>query len=161
MALTATASDKVVNEVKASLHLSDPFESVSSVDRPNLQISSQLKSSSYQENVKHIADMLLKPPQSHGSSIASPPSLKSAIVYVQTQDQCKELTKSLSQCLDGYGIVKAYHGGMSLQERDTTHKEFLTGQAKVVTATIAFGMGIDKPDVRQIIHYGNSFILYF
>lgn len=50
----------------------------------------------------------------------------------------------------------AYHAGLSIQERKSAHEAFTRDQVKVIVATIAFGMGIDKPDVRMVIHYGAS-----
>lgn len=81
----------------------------------------------------------------------------SAIIYVATRKQCEEIEKVLLQHSSGSGpplTASAYHAGMPTAERHRIHNDFLQGRIQVIVATVAFGMGIDKPDIRYIIHDG-------
>ena len=88
-----------------------------------------------------------------GNAIAGPPK-RSAIVYVSSRNDAEKMTQSLLGNLPAGSTVGCYHASMSDYERNKTHVDFLTGSVKVVVATIAFGMGIDKPDIRTVIHAG-------
>ena len=70
-----------------------------------------------------------------------------------TQSETESVASFLTEKLAGRRVA-CYHGGLSMGEREEAHVTFLNGQAQVIVATVAFGMGIDKPDVRRIIHYG-------
>ena len=74
--------------------------------------------------------------------------------YVMTQSDAESVAGFLSEKLAPSLKVACYHGGLSMGAREDAHVAFLNGQVQVVVATVAFGMGIDKPDVRRIIHYG-------
>ena len=71
-----------------------------------------------------------------------------------TQNDTESVAGFLSEKLAPSMKVACYHGGLSMGEREDAHVAFLNGQVQVIVATVAFGMGIDKPDVRRIIHYG-------
>ena len=110
---------------------------------------------------------------SSSSSSFSPPS-GSTIVYAPTKNDVTDIagflaselassssSSSSSSALGGLGgrrprdMVAMYHGGMAPNDREDAHRAFLAGSAKVIVATVAFGMGIDKPDIRNIFHYGS------
>ena len=72
-------------------------------------------------------------------------------MYVQTRKICEKLTKDLSS----KGIKTAcYHGGMEKEEKERSHELFINGEVMVIVATISFGMGIDKSDIRHVVNYG-------
>lgn len=75
------------------------------------------------------------------------------IVYVPTTKGTEQVAHYLSENLPGHAVV-TYHGQMSHGNRERAHLDFLSNQAQVIVATLAFGMGIDKPDIRRIVHYG-------
>jgi len=127
LATTATAVERVRSDLVTQLGLAKPFISRSSVDRSNFSISVQLVSK------------LELPPIPEGES---------TIVYVRTIAEVEKLTRLLGERALGY------HGQMPPAERANTHNRFLDGRCQIAVATVAFGMGIDKPDVRRIIHYG-------
>ena len=82
-------------------------------------------------------------------------SKQSTIVYAPTRSQVDEVAMYLQANVKNSVKIEAYHAGLSNAERATAHTNFLTGKSSVVVATVAFGMGIDKPDIRRIIHYGS------
>jgi len=141
VALTATAVPRVQADIMEQLGLSDPFVSKSSFDRPNLQLSY------FRKNTK-VADL---------TRIAKSLTTNkgSTIVYVPTQAETDMVAGFLGDRLAQDGMkVLSYHGGKSMGERGEAHMSFLSGATKVIVAMVAFGMGIDKPDIRCIIHYG-------
>ena len=84
------------------------------------------------------------------------------IVYVATQQETIEVARTTSGCLNSdscsgqpFGVmVRSYHGSMSPEERSAAHQAFMTGACTIIVATLAYGMGIDKPDVRRVVHWG-------
>ena len=84
--------------------------------------------------------------------------LQSTIIYAPTRGQVEDITAHLSKRLRQEGDnniqVEGYHAGMSTEARNEAHTNFLTGKTAVICATVAFGMGIDKPDTRRVIHFG-------
>lgn len=149
LALTATAVPRVQKDICDSLHLYNPFVSRQSLDRSNLQISVLKKN-----GVPHAMNDLV-------SSLNSPgvrSSKQSTIVYAPTRSQVDELTLYLQnnvQKEEENGVrIEAYHAGLSQDARNQAHTKFLTGFTTVIVATVAFGMGIDKPDTRRVIHFG-------
>jgi ATP-dependent DNA helicase RecQ len=139
VALTATASAPVRDEIIASLHLRDPEVVVSSFDRPNLHLEAHPVPdiAAGRTAVRDTAAALTGP----------------GIVYAATRRETEEHADALRQ----RGLrAAAYHGGLRPAERQTVHDDFLSGALDVVVGTTAFGLGIDKPDVRFVIHTGLS-----
>ena len=146
LALTATASKLVQTDILKKLEMKkDCFVSAGSVDRSNLRISvNPVTSGGYQNNlawlIKEISEEQFK---------------GATIIYAATTGSVDDITAYLLQTLAPTGIkVRGYHAKMTIEDRRTAHIEFLTGSCPIIVATIAFGMGIDKPDVRRVIHYG-------
>eukprot|EP00756_Hemistasia_phaeocysticola_P066342 Hpha_TRINITY_DN9166_c0_g1::TRINITY_DN9166_c0_g1_i1::g.94367::m.94367 len=144
MALTATASPQMRDEILSNLKLRDPVTLIGDFDRPNLVLSCVLRHS-LGENMQPLIKAVLAEKEA-GEPVGS------TLVYTPTRGDAEKVCLYLRQRL-GMGVY-AYHGGMNNRQRRGVHHAFATGDAAVVVATIAFGMGIDKPDVRRIIHLG-------
>ena len=135
MALTATATPRVQEDIQKNLGLIDADVYTSSFNRPNMYYEIRKKT----ENIdKDIVRFIRKHPN------------KSGIVYCFSRKQVEDLAEFLS-----VNKIKAlpYHAGLDNNTRVTNQDKFLMEDADVIVATIAFGMGIDKPDVRYVIHY--------
>ncbi len=135
VALTATATPIVRDDISKVLALREPFEQVSGFSRPNLSlnITATDKAAQKDERMKAV--------------IAAH---KTGIIYCATRKK----VDSVSETLASWGIkCVAYHGGMSDQERERAQEIFIHRKADVAVATNAFGMGIDRSDVRFVIHY--------
>ena len=135
IALTATATDKVRTDIKKNLGIVDAAEFKSSFNRPNLYYEVRPKT----QNVdKDIIKFIKQHPG------------KSGIIYCLSRKKVEELAAILRA-----NDIKAaaYHAGLDSNTRSNTQDEFLMENIDVIVATIAFGMGIDKPDVRFVIHY--------
>lgn len=136
LALTATATDKVRYDIKSLLGLRNPLEILTSFDRPNLEFIVHEKTSAWNDLGQWVTNV-------DGS----------VIVYVLKRAETHEIAEMLSQ----RGVMcKPYHAGMNFSERDLILEEFLKDQLKVIIATVAFGMGIDKKDIRTVVHYGST-----
>jgi ATP-dependent DNA helicase RecQ len=137
IALTATATPKVQSDIVKNLGLRDPNIFISSFNRSNLYyevVPKQKKEQTVKSIVKFIS-------QNKG---------KSGIIYTLN----RKTTEELAQMLMANGIkAVAYHAGLDAKLRATRQDQFLGEDVQVIVATIAFGMGIDKPDVRFVIHY--------
>lgn len=135
IALTATATDKVRTDIKKSLGILDAVEFKSSFNRPNLYYEVRPKT---KEIDKQIVKFIRQNPG------------KSGIIYCLSRKKVEELAAVL--CANE---IKAapYHAGLDSATRSATQDDFLMESIDVIVATIAFGMGIDKPDVRFVIHY--------
>lgn len=135
IALTATATDKVRSDIKRNLGITDAKDFKSSFNRPNLYYEVKAKSKdSEKEIIKFIK-------QNAG---------KSGIIYCLSRKKVEEL----AEVLRANDIpAEAYHAGMDASARSKTQDNFIMEKIDVIVATIAFGMGIDKPDVRFVIHY--------
>lgn len=137
IALTATATDKVRTDIKKCLGISDAKEFKSSFNRPNLYYEVRQKRTDDDTNKQII--MFIR--QNAG---------KSGIIYCLSRKKVEEL----AQILIANDIKAApYHAGLDSATRSQTQDDFLMERIDVIVATIAFGMGIDKPDVRFVIHY--------
>ncbi|MCX6313208.1 MAG: DNA helicase RecQ [Sphingobacteriales bacterium] len=137
IALTATATPKVQSDIVKNLGLRDPQIFISSFNRPNLYYEIQPKINLEQTN-KSIVRFIQQ--QKH----------KSGIIYTLNRKTTEELAKMLMA--NGIKAV-AYHAGLDSKLRSERQDQFLNEDVDVIVATIAFGMGIDKPDIRFVIHY--------
>ena len=135
IALTATATDKVRTDIKKNLGMPDATEFKASFNRPNLYYEVRQKT-------KDIDKDIIKYIKAHPG--------KSGIIYCLSRKKVEELAANLKA-----NDIKAapYHAGMESAVRSATQDDFLMERIDVIVATIAFGMGIDKPDVRSVMHY--------
>ena len=135
IALTATATDKVRTDIKKNLGIVDAAEFKSSFNRPNLYYEVRPKTANVDKDI-------IKFIKQHPG--------KSGIIYCLSRKKVEELAEILR--VNGIKAA-AYHAGLDSNTRSNTQDEFLMENIDVIVATIAFGMGIDKPDVRFVIHY--------
>ena len=135
IALTATATDKVRTDIKKNLGISDAEEFKSSFNRPNLYYEVRPKTKDVDKDIIRFIKL-------HSG--------KSGIIYCLSRKKVEELAEILRA-----NDIKAlaYHAGLDSGTRTQTQDAFLMQEIDVIVATIAFGMGIDKPDVRFVIHY--------
>jgi ATP-dependent DNA helicase RecQ len=137
IALTATATPKVQSDIVKNLGLRNPKTYISSFNRPNLYYEIQPKINKEQAN-----ESIVRFIKQHKG--------KSGIIYTLN----RKTTEELAQMLMANGIkAVAYHAGLDAKLRADRQDQFLNEDVDVIVATIAFGMGIDKPDVRFVIHY--------
>lgn len=135
MALTATATERVRHDIIAQLELSDPFLHSTSFNRPNLYYEVRTKQKQAYSELLHLIR------QHDGAS---------GIVYCLSRKRVDELTEKLQR--DGIAALP-YHAGMETKLRAENQNRFIRDDVQVIVATIAFGMGINKPDVRFVVHY--------
>jgi len=137
IALTATATPKVQRDILENLNLRDPKIFISSFNRPNLYYEIIPKINK-DDTLKNMAKFIV---QNKG---------KSGIIYTTN----RKTTEELADMLMANGIkAVAYHAGFDSKLRSDRQDQFMNEEAQVIVATIAFGMGIDKPDIRFVIHY--------
>jgi ATP-dependent DNA helicase RecQ len=134
MALTATATERVRADIVKQLNLREPRCYVASFNRPNLTYRVVPKAAPYEQLLEFIR---------------SRPN-DSGIVYCASRKSADSLARNLNE--DGVS-AKPYHAGLTSAERTKNQEAFLRDDVRVVTATIAFGMGINKPNVRFVVHY--------
>jgi ATP-dependent DNA helicase RecQ len=136
MALTATATERVRDDILTQLQLRDPYIHVASFNRPNLTYEVRPKSSgaSYRE----LLHILQKQPDA------------ATIIYCQSRKGVDDLSEYLRR--DGINALP-YHAGLTNEERNENQTRFMRDNVSVLVATIAFGLGIAKPDVRAVVHY--------
>lgn len=135
IALTATATPKVQHDIQKNLTMLDATVFKSSFNRPNLYYEVRAKN-------KDVEKEIIK-------YIRSRPG-KSGIIYCLSRKKVEELAETLQV---NHISVLPYHAGMDATQRTMNQDSFLMEKVEVIVATIAFGMGIDKPDVRYVIHY--------
>lgn len=135
IALTATATDKVRTDIKKNLGIIDALEFKSSFNRPNLYYEVRPKTKEIDKDIIRFIK------QNTG---------KSGIIYCLSRKKVEELAAILRA---NDISASAYHAGLDSSTRSKTQDDFLMEKIDVIVATIAFGMGIDKPDVRFVIHY--------
>jgi ATP-dependent DNA helicase RecQ len=134
MALTATATERVREDIVKHLALRNPQKFVASFNRPNLIYRVKAK----EKPLQQILNFLAKHPDDSG------------IIYCASRSG----TESLAESLVARGhAAKPYHAGLANDERSRNQEEFLRDETKIICATIAFGMGINKPNVRFVIHH--------
>ncbi len=137
IALTATADKITRTDILHQLRLKDPKVFISSFDRPNLSLTVK-RGYQQKEKSKTILDFIVKRPHQCG------------IIYCMSRSKTENVAKMLQE----NGIKTAiYHAGRSVMERNKAQNDFINDKVQVVCATIAFGMGIDKSNVRWVIHY--------
>jgi ATP-dependent DNA helicase RecQ len=135
LALTATAAPPVRAEIVSRLHLEDPLEVIRGFDRPNIHLAVQ-----HFRDEKHKRRALVE-------RVAA--AAKPGLVYVPTRAGAEELAEELRAA----GVdAAAYHAGLKAAERDAVQTRFMEDEVEAVVATTAFGMGVDKPDVRFVYH---------
>ncbi|XP_070544113.1 bifunctional 3'-5' exonuclease/ATP-dependent helicase WRN-like isoform X2 [Ptychodera flava] len=141
MALTATATPEVREDIIRSLKLKNPLVTCTSFDRPNLYLEVRMKT-----NIRDDLMPFLFEDKRFHYAFDGP-----TIIYCPT----KKVTENVGEIIKSLGVkAEIYHAGMSIHHRKTTHHRFVRDELQCIVATVAFGMGIDKPDIRTIIHYG-------
>ncbi|WP_407426739.1 RecQ family ATP-dependent DNA helicase [Treponema sp.] len=135
LALTATATRAVREDIIKTLRLKNPDVLVSSFDRPNIFLDVQQKS---KNALEQVVECIRRHPDESG------------IIYCFSKRQVDELTEKLERL--GYSVLN-YHAGLTDEVRADHQKKFIRNQIQIMVATLAFGMGIDKPNVRFVIHY--------
>lgn len=143
MALTATANEKVVGDAIRALDMRNEYRYTSSFNRPNLRYEVRRKDT---KTIDAIAEYISKRPSESG------------VIYCLSRKDCEKLAEKLQEHVrskSGCNRVRVsfYHADLDPHERQRRHSEWSNGIISVLCATIAFGMGIDKPDVRYVIHY--------
>ena len=134
LAMTATATPRVRGDIRATLGINGANEFVASFNRPNLHYEVLPK----REPLRQLVDLLKRFPGQSG------------IVYCFSRRQVDSVAESLAQ--KGYS-VRSYHAGLSSDERSKNQDLFIRDDVQIMVATIAFGMGINKPNVRFVVHY--------
>ncbi|MGC9386655.1 MAG: DNA helicase RecQ [Hydrogenovibrio sp.] len=136
IALTATADDATRQDILQRLHLQQPKVHISSFDRPNIRYTVLEKRQPMRQLLAFLS--------------ARSNRQESGIVYCLSRKRVEEVALQLQE--NGYAAA-AYHAGLPGEIRQTVHQRFLRDEVDIVVATVAFGMGIDKPNVRFVVHY--------
>ena len=134
IALTATATPEVQSDIISTLRLKNPTVCKDSFNRKNLYYFIKPKKGAFNQLIQYL--------KSHQA--------ESGIIYCFSQKSTEILAEKLQQ--EGLS-AHCYHAGMDSQSREITQNRFLVGITKIMVATVAFGMGIDKPDIRFVMHY--------
>jgi ATP-dependent DNA helicase RecQ len=134
LALTATAEKQTRLDILQRLKLTRPLQVVASFDRPNIRYTVIDKLRPYEQLKQFLVGR----------------REESGIVYALSRKRVEEIAKKLQQ--DGFRAA-AYHAGMNAESRRSVQEDFLRDDLQIVVATVAFGMGIDKPNVRFVVHY--------
>lgn len=134
LALTATATKQVRDDIIRNLRMKNPSVLVASFNRENIFLEVQPKRDAFSQTVDCI--------NKHKN--------ESGIIYCFSRRQVDQLTQSLAEM--GYSVL-SYHAGLTDEQRTENQAEFIRDDVQIMVATVAFGMGIDKPNVRYVIHY--------
>jgi len=134
VALTATATPRVREDIRTSLHMGDGREFVASFNRENLLIRIEPKNDPVHQTIRFLRGFYDE----------------SGIIYCYSRKQVEDLNAILED--EGFS-VRPYHAGLSDLERQANQEGFIRDDVRIIVATIAFGMGIDKPNVRFVIHF--------
>ncbi len=134
LALTATATQRVRQDIQSSLGFNNSNEFIASFDRPNLLIEVQPKVNPLPQTLQFLSRF----------------KDQSGIIYCFTRKQVESLAEALAR--EGYSVLP-YHAGMEDEERKRNQERFTRDDVQIIVATIAFGMGINKPNVRFVLHY--------
>ncbi|EHC2201270.1 ATP-dependent DNA helicase RecQ [Listeria monocytogenes] len=137
MVLTATATKKVRADILTQLHLTDCEQIIYSVNRPNISLQVE-KFSSQQLKKERLYELVCK--------LQTP-----GIIYFSSKKLAESIARELSEIAELR--VAYYHGDMDTEDRIIIQQQFVYGQLDIICATSAFGMGIDKADIRFVIHY--------
>ncbi|KAJ1296015.1 hypothetical protein BS78_01G266600 [Paspalum vaginatum] len=143
IALTATATSKVQTDLIEMLHIPKCIKFVSTVNRPNLFYKVHQKSPVGKVVIDEIASFISE----------SYPNNESGIVYCFSRKECEQVAKELR---DRGVLAEHYHADMDIVAREKVHVRWSKGKSQVIVGTVAFGMGINKPDVRFVIHHSLS-----
>ncbi|KAF9239624.1 P-loop containing nucleoside triphosphate hydrolase protein [Melanogaster broomeanus] len=139
MALTGSANKDAIEDIKLNLAMRDPVCLAQSFNRPNLHYEVRKKPSVKKDLVQAIAGFVKS--QHPGDT---------GIIYCLSRAESEEMAQKLRE---DFGLeARHYHAGINNEERKTNQEDWMAGRCKIIVATIAFGMGVDKPDVRFVIH---------
>jgi ATP-dependent DNA helicase RecQ len=136
LALTATASSLVREDITSRLGMSDPYIAIQGFDRPNIWL-----------GVEDFHDEVVKRRELLARTVSAP---KPGIVYVATRKHAEEIAADLGEMEQRSAF---YHAGMPSRERERVQDAFMAGEIDVLAATTAFGLGVDKADIRFVFHY--------
>ncbi|KAF8723361.1 hypothetical protein HU200_021886 [Digitaria exilis] len=143
IALTATATSKVQKDLIEMLHIPRCVKFVSTVNRPNLFYKVYEKSPVGKVVIDEVANFISE----------SYPNNESGIVYCFSRKECEQVAKELR---DRGILAEHYHADMEIEAREKIHTRWSKGKSQVIVGTVAFGMGINKPDVRFVVHHSLS-----
>uniref|UniRef100_A0A8B9VLN0 Bifunctional 3'-5' exonuclease/ATP-dependent helicase WRN n=1 Tax=Anas zonorhyncha TaxID=75864 RepID=A0A8B9VLN0_9AVES len=143
VALTATASPSIREDIVNCLNLKNPLVTCTSFDRPNLYLEVGRQSGNV---IRDLKQFLTRKGSSSEYEFEGP-----TIIYCPSKKTTEKVVSELTKLSVPCG---AYHAGMGIQKRRETHHQFMRDEIQCVVATVAFGMGINKADIRMVIHYG-------
>ncbi|KFQ73380.1 Werner syndrome ATP-dependent helicase, partial [Phaethon lepturus] len=143
VALTATASPSIRQDIVSCLNLKNPQVTCTSFDRPNLYLEVGRQSGNI---IRDLKQFLTRKGSSSAYEFEGP-----TIIYCPSRKATDQVVSELMKLNVACG---AYHAGMGIKQRRETHHQFLRDEIQCVVATVAFGMGINKADIRMVIHYG-------
>ncbi|KAM6429635.1 bifunctional 3'-5' exonuclease/ATP-dependent helicase WRN isoform 1-T2 [Rhynochetos jubatus] len=143
VALTATASPSIREDIMNCLNLKNPQVTCTSFDRPNLYLEVGRQSGSILRDLKQF---LIRKGSSSSYEFEGP-----TIIYCPSRKATQQVESELIKLNVSCG---AYHAGMGIKQRRETHHQFMRDEIQCIVATVAFGMGINKADIRMVIHYG-------
>ncbi|XP_037936958.1 Werner syndrome ATP-dependent helicase homolog isoform X2 [Teleopsis dalmanni] len=140
LALTATATLSVRQDISSQLGLRNPLVLCSGFDRPNLEFIVRAKSNRTEDIWSDLGIYIRWAEEKQGS----------VIIYCNTRRYCEKVVTELQKYIN----CRYYHSSLTLTQRNKNHHDFSSDEIRVIVATMAFGMGIDKPNVRLVVHYG-------
>ncbi|KFW94873.1 Werner syndrome ATP-dependent helicase, partial [Phalacrocorax carbo] len=143
VALTATASPSVREDIVSCLNLSNPQVTCTSFDRPNLYLEVGRQSGNI---IRDLKQFLTRKGSSSAYEFEGP-----TIIYCPSRKATEQVVSELMKLSVA---CSAYHAGMGINQRRKTHHQFMRDEIQCIVATVAFGMGINKADIRMVIHYG-------